>query len=125
MSGQEKLEANLRKNLATVEEIQAICDTMDDADVPTEDRFVIVTSKGFERVLYTQAPWWKKLLFKLCPFVLFHDWTANTHSESIECRDDVIFNYLVCRKCGMTTDHFAVLSFAEFRKRLRIRGCLK
>lgn len=125
MSGQEKLEANLRKNLVTVEEIQAICDTMDDADVPAGDRFVIVTSEGFERTLYAQAPWWKKLLFKIFPKVLSHAWITNPHRTSMEWRDGKLFNYLVCLKCGMTTDHFDISSASEFDRHQGICGCLK
>ena len=105
-------------------DIKKIAKMMDDSDVLSEDRMMVVKIEGWRRLLWIQAPWWKKLIVKVCPSLLAHNWTTNTDGESMEMRDGLLFNYLVCEKCGDVTDSFDIASNDEFVKRYRRGGCL-
>lgn len=104
--------------------LKEIAKAFDEADVPSEDRSMAVRIEGWRRLLWMQAPWWKKLIVKVCPSLLAHNWTTNTDGESMEMRDGLLFNYLVCAKCGDVSDSFDVLSKDEFVKWYRRVGCL-
>ena len=108
-----------------VRDIGRIAKTMDDSDVPSEERMMVVTTVGWRRLLWLQAPWWRKLISKICPWLLTHDWTTNSDPEGMEMRDGRMFNYLVCNKCGDVTDLFDIGSKEEFAKWYRnTGGCL-
>ena len=104
--------------------LKEIAKAFDDSDVPSKDRMMVVQIEGWRRLLWMQAPWWKKLIVKVCPSLLSHDWGANTDGESMEWKDGCLFNYLVCGKCGDVTDSFDIASNDEFAKRYRRAGCL-
>jgi len=104
--------------------LKEIAKAFDDSDVPSKDRMMVVKIETWRRLLWVQAPWWKKLIVKVCPFLLDHDWHANPDGEGIEWKDGRLLNYLVCAKCGDVTDSFNILSHDEFVKRYRRVGCL-
>ncbi len=107
-----------------VEDLEKITAQMDDLDVPSEDRMMVITPEGWERLLWSQAPWWKKILSKIAPGLLPHEWRASRDSDGIEYRHGTFYNYLVCQRCGSVTDSFRILEKEEFLKRYRRCGCL-
>ena len=104
--------------------IKEIAKAFDDSDVPSKDRSMVVTIEGWRHLLWIQAPWWKKLIVTVCPWLLAHDWGASPDGASMELRDGRLFNYLVCAKCGDVTDSFDIASKDEFVQRYRRVGCL-
>ena len=90
--------------------LKEIAKAFDDSDVPSEDRMMVVQIEGWRRLLWMQAPWWKKLIVKVCPYLLPHDWHANLDAEGMEWKDGRLLNCLVCAKCGDVTDSFGIAS---------------
>ncbi len=96
--------------------LKEIAKAFDDSDVPSKDRMMVVKIETWRKFLWLQAPLWKQLIAKVCPSLLPHDWTTNSDGGSMEMRDGLLFNYLVCTKCGDVTDSFYVGSKDEYLK---------